>query len=214
MADRQVGFNEEGARRIAKAVIRSERQKRRVKGDIGRHASIPERGRWAKITENGQDGKYSWVAVKKDESGDWQEDQDWGKGDYRNSTGYAMEVTHKSKWVLKDSIVRLRPTPGQDFFTFKYSPGVWLAKIVSAGSISARSGSQAGSGSVTVQESSDSGSITDKEDVTAYNFSTSEITGEEGSDSELFLEIEFGTGGLWWVTAVDCPAEEEETGGS
>src|SRR4051812_3202147 len=145
-----VGFTEDGARRVAGATIVSERGLKNPPGKRGRTATLSPLGFWAKIIGNGANSKYSWVAVKKDDLGDWEEDDEWGAGEHTDDTGYAEEARYTSQYVLKESIVWMMPTPGQDFYTFEYQPGIQIAKIESAGTISARDGNTLGEGTVRV----------------------------------------------------------------
>ena len=208
MADRLVGFNEEGARRLVQSTIAEERRTKNHQGRQRRPPRLSPDGRWAKIIHNGTDGKYSWVAVKLNDDGEWEEDSDWGEGTYSDETGFAQEARFKSKWVLEDSIVWLEPAPEQDYYEFSYSPGTHVAKLAAGESISGRTSGTPGSGTVTLQKvTGESPSFEDGEELTVYNpFSTIET--EEDSEEDLWIEIDFGAGGFWWVTAVDCPGEE------
>jgi hypothetical protein len=208
MAEQQVGFNPSGAIRVAKATLYVERMLKNGPSTKAGPPRLSPDGRWAKITHNGTDGKYSWVAVKQNDLGEWEEDTDWGQGDYSEETGFAQEARFKSKWVLEDSIVWLEAAPEKDFYQFNYSPGTHVAKLAAGESISGRTSGTPGSGTVTLQKvTGDSPSFEDGESLTVYNpFSLIET--EEDSDEDLWIEIDFGAGGFWWVTGVDCPGED------
>lgn len=200
-----VGFTKAGAERIVEVVKYVERETRNPRQKRGRGAVSASLGFWAKITD-GTNGKYSWEAMKPTDNDELESETDWGEGSHSDSTGYAIEARYQSSYVLNDSVVWMTPAKAEDYYVFDYSPGVRSAKIVSAATIPARSGSTPGDADVTLEDF-DGTSFTDGDDVKVYNPFRSEIEGEAGG--ELYIEITYGDGGVWWVTGVDC----KSTGG-
>ena len=76
-------------------------------------------------------------------------------------------------------------------------PGQMLAKTSSA--ISARSGTTAGTGTVTPQYLNGTTLGDDGQDLTVYFFSAS-----ASIDSGKYCWIEQDRAGVWWITAVEC----------
>jgi len=112
------------ARRIASAVKYVEMVNR------GSEHSHPQGGgwddgeKWAQITDRDEtNGQYSWVALEPQDDGSLSQNEDWGKGDMGDDTGFAVEVWG-SDCVLKNSIVRLKPAKSADYYVFEYSGGV------------------------------------------------------------------------------------------
>jgi len=208
------GFTEKGAKRVAEATLYIERSSRNNPSGKGQGPTLSPLGRYAKI-KAGEDGKYSWVAVKHNADGEIEEDDEWGSGDHTEDTGYAIESRWKSESVIFGDIVWITPAMGQDFYIFDYSPSVRLGKITDTDEITAREDETPGEGEVTVlvyEDDEITEALDDDDDeitVTVKNPFRSKIEIPDGDEEEeLYLQMEFRDG-EWWVTGVEC-----DTGGA
>ncbi|WP_254510425.1 hypothetical protein [Anatilimnocola floriformis] len=115
-------FNDQSARRIAKAVRIVEKLTKN-KGGLRRPLHGGEGGFWAKIGER-EDKRYSWKQVHAVDDDKLEEDEEnFASGDKDEETGYAIEAMEK-KDVPEDSIVWLQPGITKDYYVFKYSDAV------------------------------------------------------------------------------------------
>lgn len=74
--------------------------------------------KWVEITDcDGENNKYSWVALKVDKDGEIVQDETLGKGDYTAEKGWAVEIAG-CKHVLKGYRTRLYREG--DNYSFKY----------------------------------------------------------------------------------------------
>lgn len=216
------GFTEKGAKRVADATLYIERASRNSPSGKGQGPTLSPLGRYAKI-KAGEDGKYSWVAVKHNSDGEIEEDEEWGTGSHEapsedeEATGYAIESRWKSTSVIFGDIVWITPAMGQDFYVFDYNPSVRLAKITDADEITAREDETPGEGEVKVlvyDTDDDLFSVALDDDdeeitVTVKNPFRTVIEIPDGdAETELYLQMEFRDG-QWWVTGVEC-----DTGGA
>lgn len=178
---RQIGYNDEGSRRVAKATRWVENHKRThpitQKNDVGL-------GDWKFFAEiTGQDTedkrKYSWnmlsfqdltvsTDVLAENAGylqghwDWQEESEAEN----NYLPYAVDI-HGSESVVIGDIVEMFPSPDQEYFFFDYRPGKKLAIMTTT--ITASDGTAAGSGTANIA-SFDGTNISDTEgEVAVYN---------------------------------------------
>lgn len=199
-----VGFTRKGAERIIEATRTVERELSRTKRRVQRGAIPTESDGWGYITNHNGQGKYDWTAVRFTSTG-WTADASYGSGSLANGA-YAQEFNGSSR-VLIGSVVYLRWTE-EGYFVFDYKPDIWMAKLVSAGTISGRQGDTPGSGTVTFQKwNPSSGKLEDYGDGQVLNPFRQSIEGQGGGT--LYLEVEYSQG-EWWITAVDCATEDEE----
>ena len=123
-----VKLTKEAAQRMANATIVVERQLKSSPVQPRRSGGGTFVGFWAKITDKESDGpKCSWKRMEAKDDHTFEENENWGKGNFAEDTGWAIEIS-ESKYVLKDSIVWLEPAFNQDYFIFRYTPGVRIAK--------------------------------------------------------------------------------------
>ncbi|MEX1040185.1 MAG: hypothetical protein WDZ51_06130 [Pirellulaceae bacterium] len=185
-------FDEQSVKRISRTVNIVEHQNKsgRVNGRVPKHSTD---GRYIKITD-GEDFKYSWKPVSFNEDGNASVEDDWEDGDHTIDYGYAVEVLHKSEYVLKDSIVWAIPCPGNDYFIFEYHPGICHA-VLEAGEVIPADGS------AEVKLSLD-GSSEYEETIMVFNGYGKNI--ETDGTNDVGLQIGYGDRGKWWLVGVDC----------
>lgn len=189
----------EAYQRFANATLIIERKPRSgpVETRGGRTSFV---GFWAKITDKESDGpKCSWKRMEPKDDHTFEENEDWGKGNFAEDTGWAIEISN-SKYVLKDSIVWLEPAFNQDYYVFRYTPGVRIAKTGDDDIPERNDSDKPGSGDVTIwkYDKDTDKLIATTQKVKAFNAMSSSIA------SDRFVQITFSEEGYWWITAEDC----------
>lgn len=203
-----VGFSEDGARRIVKQTIENEQRFKNIPPDRKRIITGFNES-WAIIGDSTNE-KYSFQSIEPQEDHTQTVNEDWLDGTHDSTAGYAIEVRYQSRWVPKDEVVKLRPTVNQDYYIFEVSERVRVGYLDKDGTVTAADGTTDGSGelkfSVTEYDSSSETSTTHASDststVTVFNYMSDSITSDGTNDLKVFYQ--FGDGGKFWVTGVDC----------
>ena len=200
--------------RVGEATLYVEKVLKNAPPARGNRPSGYLNGWWGRLMENGQNGKYSWIAVEMLANGTSQLNPEWGYGDYRNNEGFACESLWFSKYCLIGDIVWIEPTRTQGYYLFDYKPGFRLAKLKASGTsqtatIPKRSGLTPGYGDVTPYwYNYQTNTFVDSQlTVRAYNWTSKDIKKDSESGIGEYLRINF-TEGVWWVESADCVEEE------
>lgn len=220
---RQIGYSDDGARRVAKATRWVENNKRTKPLAARNDKGLGDWRFFAEIT--GQDTtdkrKYSWkmlyfqdvvesTDVLATNAGflqghwDWQEESEAEN----NYLPYAVDI-HGSEYVIEGDIVELFPSPDQEYFYFDYTPEKRQAKIVSSDEIPGRQGAILGTATVTLEVSED-GTNSDDGTCTIFNNFRKTIPGKSGG--ERYIQIAYSKKDkCWLVDAGDCLTSDENS---
>jgi hypothetical protein len=151
---------------------------------------------WVEITDTDGSGKYSVTALEPLPNHDMTANEEWFYGDHDATTEYAIEINGCKDCVIGDK-VRALPANSQDYLTFDYSGKATSAKA--SGTITARSGSTAGTGLASVEDLDPStGTYSASGEVVVYNPYTAAIP------TGTVIHITVNRQGCWEVDGADC----------
>lgn len=185
--------------RMAASTVGWERANQNGRPLANRRPVSRSTGIWAK-TKEGEEGKYSWIAMKPNEDGELEEDEDWGSGDHTKDEGYAVEIRYGSEYVLEGSIVWLMPASGQNFYVFDYVPGTQWVKSSATINFPARDSQEPGEGTLKFMELDEDGHFAEGQEMKVFNGYKDVV---ELSSSKL-AQVDFGLEGKWWIVGADC----------
>lgn len=217
---RQIGYSDDGARRVAKATRWVENNKRtkpltprndRGLGDwkffaeiIGQDTTDKRKYSWKMLSF--QDLVESTDVVATNEGyrqghWDWMEESEAEN----NYLPYAVDI-HGSEYVMVGDIVELFPSPDQEYFWFAYNPGMMTAILENGNTISGGTETDPGYGNVVIDQAewTDDVVTMGSNEITLKVYNTFPGTViASGEDKKLHLTY-CPTNRFWLVTGDPC----------